>query len=168
MREVKPIPVAGPSITRKEIAYVADAAKNGWYEHANDYITRFEQAFAAYTGRRYAISLPSCTSALHLSLLALGIGVGDEVIVPEATWIASSAPISYVGATPVFADIDPQTWCLSAQTIAACLTPRTKAIIVVNLYGHMPEWNAIIALAKAHNIALIEDAAESIGSCYQG
>ncbi len=168
MREVKPIPVAGPSITRKEIAYVADAAKNGWYEHANDYITRFEQAFAAYTGRRYAISLPSCTSALHLSLLALGIGVGDEVIVPEATWIASSAPISYVGATPVFADIDPQTWCLSAQTIAACLTPKTKAIIVVNLYGHMPEWNAIIALAKAHNIALIEDAAESIGSRYQG
>jgi perosamine synthetase len=164
----KPIPVAGPSITRKEISYVADATKNGWYAHANDYITRFEQAFAAYTGRRHAISLPSCTSALHLSLLALGVGEGDEVIVPEATWIASSAPITYVGATPVFADIDPRTWCLSADTIAARITNKTKAIIVVNLYGNMAEWAPILKLAKQHGIAIIEDAAESIGSRYQG
>jgi perosamine synthetase len=164
----KTIPIAGPSITRKEISYVTDAARNGWYEHANDYVTRFEQAFCRYTGRRYAISLPSCTSGLHLSLLALGIGAGDEVIVPDATWIASAAPISYVGATPVFADIDPASWCLSASTIAACITERTKAIIVVNLYGHMPAWDAILELAKAHGIAVIEDAAESVGSRYKG
>lgn len=163
----KTIPVAGPSISKKEIAYVTDAIRNGWYEHANDYILSFEKAFAQYLGRKYAISLPSCTSALHLSLLALDIKQGDEVIVPDATWIASAAPVSYVGATPVFADIDPQTWCLSAETIQVCITPKTKAIIVVNLYGHMPEWNAILKLAKKHNIAVIEDAAESIGSQYQ-
>lgn len=168
MKQERPIPVAGPSITAKERAYVADAARNGWYAHANDYIDRFERAFAAYLGRRYAISLPSCTSGLHLSLLALGIGPGDEVIVPDATWIASAAPISYVGATPVFADIDPANWCLSAATVASRITQRTKAIIVVNLYGHMPDYDALLALARKHGIAVIEDAAQSIGSRYKG
>ena len=168
MPEVKRLPVAGPSITAKEVAYVTDAAKNGWYDHANDYPARFEAAFAKFTGRKYAISLPSCTSALHLSLMALGIGAGDEVIVPDATWIASSAPISYVGATPVFADINAATWCLSAATIEARITKKTKAIIVVDLYGHMPEWAPILKLAKAYSIAVIEDAAEAIGSRYKG
>lgn len=155
--------VAGPWITEKEIAYVTDAVTNGWYEHANDYIIRFENSFKSYLGRRYAISLPSCTSGLHLSLLALGIGPGDEVIVPDATWIASAAPISYVGAIPVFADIDPQTWCISAETVKPLITKRTKAIISVNLYGNMPEYNSIIALG----IPIVEDAAESIGSLYK-
>jgi perosamine synthetase len=165
--KAKSIPVAGPSITEKEIAYVTDAVINGWYEGANQYIDKFEKAFAGYLNRKFAISLPSCTSALHLSLCALGIGVGDEVIVPDATWIASAAPISYVGAKPVFADIDARTWCLSAKTIAATLTERTKAIIMVNLYGHMPEWDDVLELAKKYNIPVIEDAAESIGSTYK-
>lgn len=168
MKPELPIPVAGPSITAKERAYVADAARNGWYAHANDYIDRFERAFAAYLGRRHAISLPSCTSGLHLSLLALGIGPGDEVIVPDATWIASAAPISYVGATPVFADIESTNWCLSAATVAPRITARTKAIIVVNLYGHMPDYEALQSLARKHGIAIIEDAAQSIGSRYKG
>src|SRR5581483_10830761 len=111
------IPVSGPWITQKEIDYVTDAVTNAWYSNANLYNARFEEAFAAYTGRKHAISLPSCTSALHLSLLALGIGPGDEVIVPDCTWIATSAPITYVGATPVFADIDPVTWCLDAASL---------------------------------------------------
>lgn len=165
--KTKNIPVAGPWITQKEIAYVTDAVTNGWYDNANDYINRFEKSFATYLGRKFAISLPSCTSGLHLSLLALGIGPGDEVIVPDATWIASSAPISYVGATPVFADIDAKTWCLSAATIEASLTEKTKAIIVVELYGHMPEWDDILALSKKYNIPLIEDSAEAIGSTYK-
>ena len=160
----KMIPVAGPWITDKEIHYVIDAVTNGWYEHANDYINKFEQAFCAYLGRKYAISLPSCTSGLHLSLLALGIGPGDEVIVPDATWIASAAPVTYVGAEPVFADIDPVTWCLSAATVRPLITKNTKAIIAVNLYGHMPEYNDLMALG----IPVIEDAAESIGSSYKG
>src|SRR5256714_11027646 len=105
--------VSGPSITQKEIDYVTDAVTNAWYANANVYHDRFERAFADYLGLRYAVALPSCTSAIHLSLLAMGIGPGDEVVVPDATWIASAAPVTYVGATPVFADMDRQTWCMS-------------------------------------------------------
>ncbi len=162
------IPVSGPSITQKEIDYVTDAVRNAWFANANLYNDRFERAFAAYVGTRYAVTLPSCTSAIHLSLLALGVGPGDEVIVPDATWIASAAPVTYVGATPVFADIDPHTWCLSAESFEACLTPRTKAVIPVDLYGNMPDYAAIRAVAARHGVAVIEDAAEAIGSTYGG
>ncbi|WP_082016792.1 DegT/DnrJ/EryC1/StrS family aminotransferase [Cupriavidus sp. IDO] len=165
---MKRIPVSGPSITEKEIAYVTDAVANAWYANANVYNDRFERAFAEYHGVRHAVSLPSCTSALHLSLLALGIGPGDEVIVPDCTWIASAAPVSYVGATPVFADIDPDNWCLSPQSFAACITPRTKAVIAVDLYGNMPDYSALAEIAGRHGIAIIEDAAEAAGSRYRG
>src|SRR5262245_37285740 len=101
------IPISGPWITQKEIDYVSDAAANAWYGQANAYNERFERAFADYVGVRFAVSLPSCTSAIHLALLALGVGPGDEVVVPDVTWIASVAPACYVGATPVFADINP-------------------------------------------------------------
>ena len=162
------IPVAGPWITQKEIDYVIDAVTNAWYGNANMYHERFEKAFAEYIGIRHAVALPSCTSAIHLSLMALGIGVGDEVIVPDATWIASAAPITYVGATPVFADIDAKTWCLSAESFEACITPKTKAVIPVDIYGGVPDWDAIRTVARRHNIVIIEDAAEAIGSEYKG
>ena len=162
------IRVAGPWITQKEIDYVTDAVTNAWYGNAYVYHERFEKAFADYLGTRFAISLPSCTSAIHLSLLALVVGPGDEVIVPDATWIASAAPITYVGATPVFADIDAKTWCLSAESFEECVTPRTKAVIPVDLYGNMPDMDAIQDVAKQHGIAVIEDAAEAIGSEYKG
>jgi perosamine synthetase len=162
------IPVAGPWITEREIAYVTDAVTNAWYDKANMYQERFEQTFAAYVGRRHAVSLPSCTSGLHLALLALGIGPGDEVVVPDITWIATAAPISYVGATPVFADVDRQSWCLDATALAAVITPRTKAVIVVDLYGNMPDMNAIQAVADRQGVALIEDAAEAVGSTWRG
>lgn len=162
------IPVAGPWITQKEIDYVTDAVTNAWYGNANIYHERFEKAFASYVGTKFAMALPTCTSALHLSLLALGVSEGDEVIVPDATWIASSAPISYVGAIPVFADIDPQTWCLSAESFEACITSRTKVVIPVDLYGGMPNMDAICAIARRHNIAIIEDAAEALGAEYNG
>ena len=165
---MKRIPVSGPSITEKEIAYVTDAVTNAWYTNANVFNDRFERAFAEYHGVRHAVSLPSCTSALHLSLLALGIGPGDEVIVPDCTWIASAAPVSYVGATPVFADIDPDNWCLSPQSFAACITPRTKAVIAVDLYGNMPDYAALAEIAGRYGIAIIEDAAEAAGSRYCG
>ena len=102
------LPVAGPSITEHEVELVSRAVRESWYEHANDITEQFEQSFAAHTRRRHAVALPSCTSALHLCLAGLGVGPGDEVIVPDATWIASSAPISYVGASPRFADVDPR------------------------------------------------------------
>lgn len=160
--------VSGPSITQKEIDYVADAAANAWYSNANVYHERFERAFAEYVGRRYAIALPSCTSAIHLALAALGVGPADEVIVPDATWIASSSPITYVGATPIFADIDERSWCLSAESFEACLTPRTKAVIPVDLYGNLPDWDALLEVACRRGVAVIEDAAEAIGSEYAG
>jgi len=165
---MKRIPVAGPWITQKEIDYVTYAVTNAWYANANMYHARFEKAFAEYIGVRYAMALPSCTSAIHLSLLALGIGAGDEVIIPDCTWIATAAPLNYVGATPVFADIDPETWCLSADSFEECISPRTKAVIPVDLYGGMPDMDAILDVARKNNIVIIEDAAEAIGSEYKG
>ncbi|MDA0587380.1 MAG: DegT/DnrJ/EryC1/StrS family aminotransferase [Planctomycetota bacterium] len=158
------IPVAGPSITQREIDYVTDAVTTCWYGEANKYHAKFEQAFAEYIGVRHAVSLPSCTSAIHLSLAALGVGPGDEVIVPDVTWIASAAPISYVGATAVFADIDERSWCLSPQSFETCITKNTKAVIVVDLYGSMPEMARIREIAARHGIAVVEDAAEAFGS----
>lgn len=165
---VKPIYVSGPSITQKEVDYVIDAVKNAWYGNANIYNEKFEKAFAEYIGVGYAIALPSCTAAIHLALLASGIGEGDEVIVPDITWIATAAPISYVGAEPVFVDIDKNSWCLSSEAFKAAITPRTKAVIPVNLYGNMPEYDEIRAIAAANDIVVIEDAAEAIGSVYKG
>lgn len=162
------IPIAGPSITQREIDYATDAAANGWYERAGEYPRRFEEAFAKYIGVKHAVSLPSCTSGLHLALAAAGIGPGDEVIVPDLTWIASAAPISYVGATPVFADVDEQTWCLCANSVRACITEKTKAILAVDLYGGMPDYDALRAIADEHGLTLIEDAAEAIGSEFAG
>ena len=167
MKPQRRIPVAGPSITQAEIDAVTDAVRSGWYDAAGRFQARFEQAFFAHTGRRFAVSVPSCTAALHLALAGLGIGRGDEVIVPEITWIATAAPIAYVGADIVFADVDARTLCLSVDAVADCITDRTKAIIAVDLYGHMPDWSALTALADARGIPLIEDAAQAIGSTFQ-
>jgi perosamine synthetase len=158
------IPIAGPSITQREIDYVTEAVTSAWYANANTFHDRFERAFAIRCGRRYAVSLPSCTSGLHLALLALGIGPGDEVIVPEATWIASVAPVIYVGAKPVFADIDECSWCLCPDSFESNITPNTKAAIVVDLYGSMPDWDRLTEIAASRGVVLIEDAAEAIGS----
>jgi perosamine synthetase len=162
------IPVAGPSITKKEIDYVADAVATAWYADANKYHARFESAFAKWLGVPHAMALPSCTSAIHLALMALGVGPGDEVIVPDVTWIASAAPVTYVGATTVFADVDAETWCMTPESFAACVTPRTKAVIPVDLYGSMPRMDAIGRIAKERGVAVVEDAAESVGSEFGG
>lgn len=161
---VERIPIAGPSITQREIDYATEAATHGWYDRAGEFPQRFEEAFANYIGVKHAVSLPSCTSGLHLALAALDIGPGDEVIVPDLTWIASSAPITYVGATPVFADVDEHTWCLCADSVKACLTERTRAILPVDLYGGVPDYDNLRAIADEHGLKIIEDAAEAIGS----
>jgi perosamine synthetase len=161
------IPVAGPWITQKEINYVTDAIKNAWYSNANIYHEKFEKAFAEYLGVNFAVSLPSCTSAIHLSLLAFGVGPGDEVIVPDVTWIATAAPITYVGAKPIFSDIDRNSWCMSTESFEKCITPKTKAVIPVDLYGNMPDMDAVLEIAKRYDIKVIEDAAEAIGSEYK-
>ncbi len=161
------IPVSGPWITQKEINYVTDAVTNAWYSNANMYNERLERSFADYLGVNFAISLPSCTSAIHLSLLALGVSPGDEVIVPDVTWIGSAAPITYIGAKPVFADIDKKSWCLSAESFEKCITPKTKAVILVDLYGNMPDIDAVFKVAKQYDIKVIEDAAAATGSEYK-
>jgi perosamine synthetase len=162
------IPIAGPWITEKEVAYAAEAAADGWYERAGFYVQRFEEAFAKYLGIEHAMAVPHCTSAIHLSLAGLGIGPDDEVIVPDITWIASAAPTHYVGATPVFADIDETTWCISADSVRECITNRTKAIIPVGLYGLTPDMDALRDVAQEHGLHIIEDAAQTIGSKYKG
>ena len=162
------IPIAGPSITQREIDCATDAATHGWYDRAGEYPRRFEAAFAEYIGVKHAVSLPSCTSGLHLALAALGIGPGDEVIVPDLTWIASAAPISYVGATSVFADVDENTWCLCAESVRARLTENTKAILAVDLYGGAPDFAALRTVANENGLKIIEDAAEAIGSEFDG
>jgi perosamine synthetase len=158
------IRVAGPWVTEREVRYVAEAAANDWYANAGASVGRFERAFAEFLGVSHAVAVPHCTSAIHLALLALGVGPGDEVIVPDITWVATAAPIHYVGAQPVFADIDAETWCLTAETIERCLTPATKAIIVVDLYGAVPDMSEIGALAERYGIPIVEDAAQAAGA----
>jgi perosamine synthetase len=163
------IQMAGPWITEHEEKIVLDALRNGWYgKDAYHYVETFESEFARYHDRKYALMTPNCTTALHLLLAGLGIGEGDEVIAPECTWIGSVACITYQRATTVFADIDPVHWCVTPDTIERAITPRTKAVIVVDLYGNMPDWDGINDLCKRRGITVIEDAAEAIGSSYKG
>ena len=162
------VPVAGPWITDHELDAVAHAARTAWYEDAGSIHPPFERDFAAHVGRSHAISLPSCTSALHLALVASGVGPGDEVLVPELTWIASSAPVSYVGAEPVFVDVDERTLCLSVESVAAAISERTRAVIAVDLYGNMPAYHELEPLLAERGIVLIEDAAQAIGSTLRG
>ncbi|HTD28858.1 MAG TPA: DegT/DnrJ/EryC1/StrS family aminotransferase, partial [Xanthomonadaceae bacterium] len=157
-----------PSITALETSYAADAAANGWGEHCYDYIIRFEQAFREHLGVRHAIATSSCTGALHLGLAALGIGAGDEVILGDINWIASAAPITYLGATPVLVDVLRDSWCIDPEWAEAAITPRTRAILAVHLYGNLCDMDALRAIGARHGIPIIEDAAEAIGSQWHG
>lgn len=157
-----------PSITEKEIAYATDAAMNGWGERCYEYISRFEERFRNHLGVKHAIATSSCTGAMHMGLAALGIGTGDEVILGDTNWIASAAPISYLGATPVFVDVLPKSWCIDPVKVEAAITPNTKAIIAVHLYGNLCDMDALSAIGEKHGIPVIEDAAEAIGSIWHG
>ncbi|MFN5169121.1 MAG: DegT/DnrJ/EryC1/StrS family aminotransferase [Cyclobacteriaceae bacterium] len=162
------IPITKPSITRLEISYVQDAITNGWGSKCYDYIYRFERQFAEYQGSSFAMATSSCTGAIHLALMALGVKAGDEVIVPEITWIATVEPVLYIGAKPVFVDVLPDTWCLDPARVAAAITPRTRAIIPVHVYGNLCDMDAILQIAHDHNLVVLEDAAEGFGSEYKG
>lgn len=159
---------AGPSISAREAFYTWDAARQGWNHQWNGYLSRFEKAFAAYVGLPHALPTSSCTGALHIALTALGIGPGDEVIVPDITWVATANAVLYVGATPIFADVEPDSWCLDPVSFEAKITPRTKAVMPVHLYGHPARMDRIVALARRHNLFIVEDAAPAIGAEWQG
>jgi perosamine synthetase len=157
-----------PSITELESRYAADAVANGWGERCYDYIVRFEAAFRDHLGVAHAIATSSCTGALHMGMAALGIGPGDEVIMADTNWIASAAPIAYLGARPVFVDIRPDSWCIDPGLAEAAITPRTRAILAVHLYGNLCDMERLLAIGEKHGIPVIEDAAEAIGSEYFG
>jgi perosamine synthetase len=161
------IHMAGPWMTELEYETVGKAMRD-WYDKPYWYVEEFQREFAAYHGRKYALMTPNCTTSIHLLLTALGIGPGDEVIVPECTWIASVAPVVYLKATPIFTDIDPVTWCLDPAAVERSITPKTKAIIVVDLFGNMPKMKELEEIAQRHGLHFIEDSAESLGSTYQG
>jgi perosamine synthetase len=157
-----------PSITDLEIEYANDAVRNGWGDRCYEYIVRFEEAFKNHLGVKYAIATSSCTGALHMGMAALGIGLGDEVIMADTNWIASAAPIVHLGAKPVFVDIKPDSWCLDPDQVEAAITPKTKAILAVHIYGNLCDMDELLAIGKRYGIPVIEDAAEAIGSQYHG
>lgn len=157
-----------PSVGELETQYVLDAVQNGWGERCYEYITRFEKAFAEHMGVPYAIATSSCTGALHMGMAALNVGVGDEVILANTNWIASAAPITYLGATPVFVDVLPDSWCLDPEQVRRAITPRTKAILAVHIYGNLCDMDALLQIGREFNLPVIEDAAEAIGSQWRG
>lgn len=165
---VKHIPITQPSISDLEIEYVNDAITNGWGSKCYDYIHRFEKGFAEFQETKYALATSSCTGAIHIALLALGVKPGDEVIVPDITWIATVEPILYIGAKPVFVDVLPDSWCLDPLKVKAAITSKTKCIIPVHLYGNLVEMDDIMIIAREHNLVVLEDAAEGLGSLYKG
>ena len=162
--EPAPILTAGPSMSARESSYALDAVRNGWNNRHSGYLDAFSAAFARYVGVKHALPTSSCTGALHLSLLALGVGPGDEVVVPDLTWVATANAVAYTGATPVFADVEPDSWCLDPEAFRAAITPRTKAVMPVHLYGHPSRMDAITQIARTHDVRIVEDAAPSIGA----
>jgi perosamine synthetase len=163
----KRIPVSVPDLSGNEKKYVMDCLDSGWISSIGKYVNEFENRFAAYIGSPYAVCCSNGTVALHLALLALDVGPGDEVIMPTLTYIATANAVKYCSASPVFVDSEPGTWNIDPALIAAKITPRTKGIIVVHLYGHPVDMDPVKDIARAHNLWIIEDAAEAHGALYK-
>ena len=162
------IPVMTPLLNGNELAYVTECIKTGWISSQGSFVKKFEKNFGEYTGCKNALAVSNGTVAIHLALEALGVGPGDEIIVPDITFAASINAVIYCGATPVIADVDPETWTLSANEIESLITPKTKGIMPVHLYGHPCDMDPIMELAKKHNLLVIEDCAEALGTLYKG
>ncbi|MBU2623740.1 MAG: DegT/DnrJ/EryC1/StrS family aminotransferase [Proteobacteria bacterium] len=162
------IPLYQPSLTGNEKKYVNECLDSTWISSKGKFIPLFEQKFAEYIGVRHAASVCNGTVALHLALMALGMGPGDEVIVPTLTYVASVNAIAYTGATPVFVDSLPDTWQMDPNDVEVKLSERTKAIMVVPIYGHPCDMDAIMEIARINSLYVIEDCAEAIGSKYKG
>lgn len=162
------IPYTRPSVGPRERDLTLDAIQNGWGERCYDYIHRFEADFASHLGVRHALATSSATGALTLGLAALGLGPGDEVILADTNWVASVAPVVHLGATPVFVDVLQDSWCLDPDHVRHAVTPRTKAIIAVHLYGNLCEMDSLRLIADRFGLALIEDAAQAVGSAWRG
>ncbi|MBA3065270.1 aminotransferase class I/II-fold pyridoxal phosphate-dependent enzyme, partial [bacterium] len=157
-----------PNIGEREKKRIIQAMDAGYVSTVGPFVPEFEQKFAEYVGAKNAVSTQSGTAAIHITLHELGIGQGDEVIVPALTFVATVNPVLYVGATPVIVDVDPETWNICPNEIKKAITKKTKAIIPVHLYGNPCNMDEIMKIAKEHNLYVIEDATESMGSIYQG
>jgi perosamine synthetase len=161
------IPVAAPALIGNEKEYVLDCLDSTWISSSGKYIDRFEAVFAEFCGVKHALTCCNGTVALHVALLALGVGPGDEVIVPTLTYVASANAVAYCGARPVLVDSEPQTWNMDPELIRQRITPRTKGIMVVHLYGHPTDMDPVLALAREHGLFVLEDAAEAHGAEYK-
>lgn len=162
------IPVAEPSLGEREVELVADAVRSGWVSSIGEYVTAFEEGLASRCGVAHAVATSNGTTALHLALAVAGIAPEAEVIVPSLTFVATAAAVRYLGATPVFADSDPAHWCVDPEDVAKRITPRTRGLVAVDLYGHPADMDALAELAAEHDLVLVEDAAESLGAVYRG
>ena len=163
----KRIPVAEPLLNGNEKAYVTDCVETAWISGSGKYVRGFEEGFAEFCGTKHAIAVANGTVALHVALVALGLEPGDEVIVPDLTYIASANTVQYCGATPVFVDCDPVTWTIDPEDVRRKITPRTRGIMPVHIYGHPAEMGPINEIAKEHDLFVIEDAAEAHGALYK-
>ena len=166
--EVCSIPIMEPTLGGNELKYVTDCIATNWISSQGCYVKNFEQKFASYHGAAHALTTTSGTTALHLALVALGIGSGDEVIVPDLTFGASANTVIHAGGTPVFVDVTEDYWNIDPAKIAEAITPRTKAIMPVHLYGHPCDMDPIMELAIKHGLHVIEDCAEALGARYKG
>ena len=155
------IPISEPSITSKEVEYVTNAVRSGWISSIGKYVYEFEKKFAAFCGTKYAVAVSSGTTALHLALVAYGIGPGDEIIVPDFTFVATANAVKHAGANVKTVDIEENTLCIDPDKIRKAITARTKAIIPVHIYGHPADMTKIIKIAEEHKLIVIEDAAEA-------
>ena len=162
------IPVAEPVLAGREREYVLEALDSNWISSQGPFNERLERLFAGHTGVRHALACTNGTAALHLALAAVGIGPQDEVICPALTYVATANAVRYCGAEPVFVDVDEQTWTLDPDQLAGAVTPRTRAVIAVHLYGRAADLDAICSFAHAHGLIVIEDAAEAHGAEYRG
>lgn len=162
------IPVSHPVLDGNERRYVMECLETSWISANGRFVPLFESAFAQYCGVEHAVAVSSGTAALHLALLALGVKPGDEVIVPALTYVATANAVVYCGARPVFADSEPQTWNLDPSELERLITPRTRGIVAVHLYGHPADMDPILKIASRHGLFVIEDAAQAHGAEYRG
>lgn len=162
------LPIAEPWIDHEELELVSEAVRSGFVSSVGPFIAAFEDRFAQFCGARHGVAVNNGTAALHLALAALGVGPGDEVLIPALTFVATANAVTYVGARPVLVDVSPDHWCLETSQLRQKLTSRTKAVIAVHLYGHPCDMDALLAFAEEHGLLVIEDAAEAHGARVRG
>jgi perosamine synthetase len=162
------IPVFAPWLSENARRYVLDCVDSGWISSLGEYVGRFEREFARFCEAGHGVATSNGTTALHLALATLGLGPGDEVLVPDLTFVATANAVRYTGATPVLVDVDPATWAIDPADLARRVSPRTRAIVPVHLYGHPADMDPILDLARSHGLSVVEDAAEAHGARYKG